>query len=322
VPSSTQAGFEHHGGPRIARRRWLAAAASILTGAQWLRGAESKPLGDGRLRIAISASMLGDVNENDARASMRAWVEALCRQTGVDLQYEHGMLLDSAGLLDGIRRFQVDSFAITSLEYCRVSDSIDPNGMIIDAAFVGGGEEYCLLVHRNRGIRGATELKGRTLLVHRSPGACLAPAWLDTAVADVSPGGFDRHFSQVTYCGRLSKAVLPVYFQQADVCLVEHRSFLLMSELNPQLSRDLQVILRSPKIVPHMLAFHRRCAPAKQAAFRKALLDLHQSAAGKQALTLFQSGKLLTADHTILRSAVEIATASDRIRGRAQRKRA
>jgi ABC-type phosphate/phosphonate transport system substrate-binding protein len=280
---------------------------------------EANPASPRKFRIAVSATMLGDVNENDARASIRAWAGAVTRQTGLEVEYERGVLLESSGLLDAIRHNQVDTFAITVLEYMQVAQFVSPDGLIVDGG--GGEQEYCLLVHRNRGIHSLAGLKGRNLLVHRSPATCLAPAWLDMALGDAAPGGFERHFGQVAHFTKLSKVVLPVYFQQMDACLTGQQAFQLMCELNPQLARDLQAVVRSPRLVPSILAFHRQCPRAKQDAFRAALLNLHQSAAGKQALMLFQSnGKFAIANQSVLRSAIEIVNASERIRGRGSRR--
>jgi ABC-type phosphate/phosphonate transport system substrate-binding protein len=315
-------GSEGRCGAAWERRTLLRLAAAVLCGApvRAAAAADGDRASPGSFRFALSGTMLGDVNENDARASILAWARAIARQTGLEIEYERFVLLDPAGLLEAIRRNQVDSFAITVPEYLHVAQFVDPEGMVVDGG--GGDQEYCLLVHRKRGVRSLADLKGRNLLVHRSPATCLGPAWLDTVFSDASPGGFERHFGQVTHFTRLSKVVLPVYFQQTDACLAGHQAFQLMCELNPQLARDTYTLVRSPKVVPSVLAFHRLCPRPKQDAFRAAMLTLHQSVAGKQALTLFQSnGHFRIANQAILRSAIEIASASDRIRGRAVRRK-
>jgi hypothetical protein len=74
-------------------------------------------------------------------------------------------------------------------------------------------------------------------------------------------------------------------------------------------------------MVPSLVAFHRQCSVPKRTAFQSAMLNLHRTPAGKQALTLFQSsGELAVADHAVLRSAIDIVNASDRIRSRAPRR--
>jgi phosphonate transport system substrate-binding protein len=307
----------------IDRRHFLAAAGSLLAGpgAPAVRGAEAAGGESGKIRIALSGAMLGDVNENDARAAIRAWADVITKQTGLDVEYDRNMLVDPLSLQNAVRRHLVDAFAITVPEYMPVASVIDPTSLMIDEFSSAGGHEYVLLAHRAKGLHDVAGIKGRTLVIHKSPYTCLAPCWLDTLTADVSPAGFVPFLGPVSYQVKLSKAVLPVYFQQLDLCVIQQRGFRMMCELNPQLAKDLQVVARSPKLIPAMMAFHRQCPSARRDSFRTALLNFHQSAAGKQALTLFQSGKLVQSDHTVLRSAIEILTASERIRARAHRKR-
>jgi ABC-type phosphate/phosphonate transport system substrate-binding protein len=188
-------------------------------------------------------------------------------------------------------------------------------------AGASAGQQYGLLVSAKRGWAGVADLKGRSLLIHRTPSNCLAPAWLDTVLAEAAPGGFEKYFGGVAQFGKISKAVLPVYFGQADVCLVDLRAFQVMSELNPQLGREMRVVTKSERLIPSLVGFHRQCSAAKRSAFASAVLNLYRTPAGKQALTLFQSsGSLAISDQNVLNSAIEIAAASDRIRSKGRRK--
>jgi ABC-type phosphate/phosphonate transport system substrate-binding protein len=304
------------------RRRFILSCAASFAATRRGVCADASRDSNRRVRVAVSGSMLGDVNENDARASVIVWADTLSRQSGLAVEYNRDIMVTPAGMIEAIRRFQLDAFAFTVPEYLQVAQFVEPDSLVLDETSGAEGSEYVLLVHRNKSIRTMADLKGRTLLFHKSPHTCLAPAWLDGAFARLSPGGFDRYLGAVVHQVKLSKVVLPVFFQQADAAVAQLRSFQTMSELNPQLSRELQVLAKSPRLVSGMLAFHRQFPAGRREAFRAALLGLHQSTTGKQALTMFQTGRLLPADQTALRSAMEIVAASDRVRGRVQKNKA
>jgi hypothetical protein len=95
----------------IDRRHFLAAAGSLLAGpgAPAVRGAEAAGGESGKIRIALSGAMLGDVNENDARAAIRAWADVITKQTGLDVEYDRNMLVDPLSLQNAVRRHLVDA---------------------------------------------------------------------------------------------------------------------------------------------------------------------------------------------------------------------
>ncbi len=277
-----------------------------------------------RIRVALSETMVRDLNPNDSRAAMRAWADSLARETGFQvslqtLNQDRDFVARTPDLFEAVRRFLVDAFAITVPEYIQLSQYADPRTIMVDEITLRGGHELIILVHRQRGIPNLAGLKGRQLTIHSSPRTAIVPAWLDSLTAEWAPSGFESFLGAVSYQPKLSKAVLPVFFQQSDACAIERRAFLTMCELNPQLQRDLTILAKSPPMAASMLAFHRQLAVPVRDAFCKALTSLHGTAAGKQALTLFQSGPLVLGDESVLRNAIRIVEVSEKLRARRPR---
>src|ERR1035437_9810664 len=110
------------------------------------------------LRIAISESIAGEVNGNDLRAAVKAWAEAVARQTGVRIEPE---LCTTAQLVQRIRNHQVDSFSINLLEFAMVAGYSAPE-VVVDESEAPDGEEYLLLVHQaSRSEEHTSELQSR-----------------------------------------------------------------------------------------------------------------------------------------------------------------
>jgi ABC-type phosphate/phosphonate transport system substrate-binding protein len=86
--------------------------------------------------------------------------------------------------------------------------------------------------------------------------------------------------------------VLRVFFRQSDACLVTADAFELACELNPQLRRDLKVLVASPPLIPTLLFFRRGCTGPARAEVEAAILDLHSTPAGQQVLTVFQGSRI------------------------------
>jgi len=56
----------------------------------------------------------------------------------------------------------------------------------------------------------------------------------------------ETFFEEIQEVSKVSQAVLPVFFDQADACIAPMDAFRTMAELNPQLEEELWVIDTSP----------------------------------------------------------------------------
>jgi phosphonate transport system substrate-binding protein len=97
-----------------------------------------------------------------------------------------------------------------------------------------------------------------------------------------------------------------VFFRQVDACVVTRRAFNNMSELNPQLSQRLRVLVSSPELVPGGFAFRKGYDDPTRELIIADLERISSSPAGAQFLTLFQSGALSAQPVSCLESAFEL----------------
>jgi phosphonate transport system substrate-binding protein len=265
------------------------------------------------LRVAVSESVIGEVNSTDLRAALKTWAGAIARQTGVRMDPE---LCTSEQLLQKIRSRQVDMFSLDVLEYAKVAAYVYPE-LVMDETQLPGGEEYVLLVHQSSGIRSLADLHGRSLLLYKNTRTCMDRIWLDTLLASAHLGAADTLLSRVESNSKLSRVVLPVFFRQADACVATRRGYATMCELNPQLASQLHTLAVSPKLMVAFLAFHKDSPPEARQKFLAAVTELHKTVEGRQALMLFQGTRLVRVDVSVLNNSMEMLRAYDRLKGNA-----
>ena len=100
----------------------------------------------------------------------------------------------------------------------------------------------------------------------------------------------------------------PVFFQQTDVCLVTRAGFKIMTELNPQLGRQLRMIATSIPLIPAGFYFRNGCASDLQNQMGAQLCRLHTTLAGGQFLTIFQTERIVEAPFTCLTPSLALLT--------------
>jgi phosphonate transport system substrate-binding protein len=301
----------------ISRRGFLRAAPGIPWGMLGIaRAARAAEAGSGQpvFRVATSAALLTDVNENDARAAMRSWADMVSNMVGMHIDYEQYSFATPSRLLELMRTGAVDAVGCTTPDYIPFAAFVDPKLVLV--AINAAGEEYVLLVNGKSGIHTVAELRGRPLALYRHPTTCMAIDWVEILLNSLNLGPSERFFGGVTPNPKLSRTVLPVFFGQSDACLVTRNGFETMCELNPQLGTALRTVAASPRYLTSLMGFHRDCEPARKLKFQSALQNLARSATGKQLLAMFQTTGFTGMDASVLRGAVDLVEAAGRIRRR------
>lgn len=243
-------------------------------------------------RIGFSASVLGEMNRNDAIAAVKIWADALRKTQDIPLDPQPLVVnsLDEirAGLADG----GLDAINLGALEYCRLRPVLSDDFVLLGVQQNSVEEEFLLLVHRATGVERMADLRGKSLSLYDHPRVALAPTWLAGLAAEFQPADPTAFWGRISTSAKLPRAVLPVFFRQADACIATQRAFATLIELNPQVGTDLKIIARSPAVVPYMFAFRS----GKPTEARRRIVDSigswHTTVPGRQILTLFQCDRI------------------------------
>ncbi|QOY89607.1 phosphate/phosphite/phosphonate ABC transporter substrate-binding protein [Paludibaculum fermentans] len=263
------------------------------------------------VRLALSESVVGDVNLNDARAAMKVWISLITKELNVLIDPK--LFSTTQEIYDRMHHGDLDAVALNILEYRQIADLLDST-QIVAAGGPAGLEQYLILVKKGGGFRQLSDLKGKRFCTLKSPRMCLAADWLATMLEEGHRGPADQFFSSMSVDAKFSRVVLPVFFGQSDACLTSKRGFETMCELNPQVARDLRVIASSPQMVLSFYIFRKNYQGLNRQKVIKAISGLRNTTAGQQLATLFQFDELTLRDAGCLTSALAILDAADRVR--------
>lgn len=305
IQNSNPASIIETHGSKVSRRH---ACAMMLGVGSWLPGVLAAADTGAPVRLAISESIMGDVNLNDAKSAMQIWVNRMTSDLSIAIGRDSKLVYTSREILDGVRKGELDAVAINIIEYRQIADLLD-SSQIVCVAGAAGLEQYVILAKKSGPIQHLADLKGRRLCTLNVPKMCVAPAWLSTLLEAGHLGAAEQFFGSVITDTKASRVVLPVFFGQADACLTSKRSFDTMCELNPQVRDQLRVLATSPRLVPAVGFIRRGYDSPLRDTLLAALRGLEKSAAGAQVLTLFQSDELREAPASLLESARDLIEA-------------
>jgi phosphonate transport system substrate-binding protein len=167
-------------------------------------------------------------------------------------------------------------------------------------------DEELLLVHRSSGFKTLLELQGKKLLLLNDARGSLGRNWLESLVMAEGFSVLEAFFGEIRNTSKYSRTVLPVFFRQADACLVPRSGFSTMTELNPQLGKDLDLLAFSPAVVPSVLCVRPDYEPDLKQALIEGLGTLHEEPRGQQILVMFKVDRLVPFQTAFLESAQQL----------------
>lgn len=286
-------------GPLILPAFLLATLLTLLTVPTAVQAA------DDSFRIGFTTSMFTEVNENDARAAMIVWGRTVARERGIPVEPEVLVYRTAQDMLPDLLAGRVDVASVTTVEYEELRTvGFAPIFLVYQDGEVAA--EYVLVTHRDAPLETLADLKGRQVHVHQQIWTHLAPYWLDALLIQEGLAPLAQLAGRVTTLPNLTQALLPIFFGQADACLITRRAFATMTELNPQLGAQLRILAASEPMVPAVFAFRRDYAPPFLEQLLAGIRELHETPAGRQVLLVFNSERIGHYPETALDSALEL----------------
>lgn len=264
-------------------------------------------------RVAFSTSMFAEVNENDAMAAVKVWAQVLAKERDLPIAVESSVLNGLEAIAHAVDSQLADAVGLSTDEYWKLNQGAKFAHLFLSVKDGRVDEEYLLLVHRNSRLERIQDFGGRSLAISTSPRASLAPAWLETVLLQNGLGRTERFLGRVTPVGKLSQVILPVFFRKMDACLITRNGFEIMTELNPQIGRQLKVIASSPRVVPVVFAFRSGSSLPYMEKLLAQVTSAHTTVAGQQVLTIFQCDKLEEHPASSLQSAFDLLTTHRRL---------
>jgi len=274
----------------------------LPTGAFAQPGTPPKP----QIHIAFSSAVFAGINMTDARNTIKALTVSLAREHDIPMDTDP-IIYDNVGEADHLLQSRlVSAVSMTTRDYWLLKQSVEFDQFLMTIRNKTPDEVYVLLTSKDSTINKLADLKDKRLIIMTSPAMDLASVWLDVELAKNALPQTAKLVAKITEATKPAKVVLPVFFGQADACLITRRSYATMVELNPQVGRQLRIVATSPGYIPALFGFCANLSPELTTKTIRAFSELHTSIVGRQTLTLFQTEEIVECPATVFETSLAL----------------
>ncbi len=267
------------------------------------------------VHVGFSQSQFAGVNQNDAQAALRVYLQNLSAQSDFTTDEAPQILEGTEAMARALRLSQVEMLSLTAEEFLAVEDSGAVGPLLVTIANQQITEEYLLLVREESPVRKVADLKGRSLSISTDVRASLARVWLEVLCRQHGLGAASEALENIRPGAKPSLVILPVFFRQTDACVATRNAFNVMAELNPQLKRQLRIVAVSPPLVPSMTCFRRGLPESIKQRLLEAALNSYTQPSFQQVMALFKTERLSQQPVSVLASARELMATHRRLCG-------
>ncbi|OGD18799.1 MAG: hypothetical protein A2W03_14985 [Candidatus Aminicenantes bacterium RBG_16_63_16] len=245
-------------------------------------------------RVGYSGGAFSEVRLADVQIALEVWTTKLGHKLSRTTEKVTAVIYHNLQEIElAVRSGDVDMVVLGSLDYLQLenNDGLDP--VLVGAVGENVEMECVVLTRKDKNIHNVQDLRNRVLYADTGGNGDLPVLWLDTVLLKAKLPGAGRLLASLKQVEKPSQAVLPVFFNQADACLVSNRSFTTLSELNPQLGNDLAVLICSPPLLRGLVCLRSDLPKETKQDVVDILTRLHTEPEGKQTLMTFREERLI-----------------------------
>lgn len=228
------------------------------------------------------------MHAKESRMAMQGIMQKIFTHKYPEMRLHLDFLVRDIGLFDAITNKQYDVIATTGLDYLTLSKRIHLRPLAILSKTDQPTDTFMLVTRKNKTMKTLAGLPKRTLIIEAGGGGDVAKLWLNTVLEARGLPPHQKFFDVLRTGDKPSRTLLPVFFGQAEACVVSEIAFTVMSELNPQLKEQLVVEERSAGYISILISATERLEDWARDIVMEETTRMHTNPDGQQILTIMQ----------------------------------
>ena len=254
--------------------------------------------------LAFIKSILQNVDINDAFVAIKVWVNELNKHEKLNVKMYPVFYNNMDDLIQNINKDKISNLVCTSIDYLKYKSKLQMTPVLVDPGEDGNEVQFLLLTRKKDNIKNIAELEGQKIIIQKEANSEIINMWLEVTLHENKLKFKDKFFQKIKTGGLASHTILSVFFGQNDACVVTKTAFETMTELNPQMGRDLNILLASPNFIEGLSCYSNYFMKMKiKDDMVSSLTGIDKYPAGRQIYTLLRVKKLLPFKEELLNSA-------------------
>ena len=241
------------------------------------------------VRIGYSLEFESEILVNEMKVALKFILEKVLKEQGLDAVFTFPMKESENQL--AAAEGKVDMFDMSVLRFALLPEEerAKMRPIIVPQHRDRKLTRFVLLAPPGTKIE---SLRGKRLRRIAKRDRRMASAWLTSVLWKDCGATLEDYFGDITDWDDASEVVVPTFFGKADCCLVAWAEFELLAELNPQISRRLEVVRESPELLTTLLLLREGFDGVEEDRAVRIAETLHEGKDGEQAFTLMRIKRL------------------------------
>lgn len=274
------------------------------------------------IRVGYTLKDLAAIDPTDARVAIEIWQRKLSDMIGdYDLGPENYFFEDMPSLINALKTGKINVAAIPCVDYIRSRKKLPVVPIMVPTREEDILETYILLVHCSSELTDLSGLKSKKLIIEEGERGRIALLWLDTLLLKRGLPESKNFLRSVRKADKVSLAALPVFFRQADACIVTLDSWKTLCELNPQLKKQLHILEQSPGYLGAVFVIRKNFPLQNRERFVKNVLAVQAKTELKQILMLFRFNGMVKFKQSYLKTIEALVKEYDALKSKRDQKK-
>jgi phosphonate transport system substrate-binding protein len=285
LPAKSRLGQNHFLKFLVICKVFLIAAAACCAGSIASGSNASRP----RIARFGVLNTLQGVNIDDARVALEMNINRQSTTGILNVEPKLEIIPDVATAAHRIRQKQLYGLNLTGIDYILLREMVAAEPIYVASALAASPvESYIVLTNNEIDWEKLSAMAQRRLMVERYDQWDIGRIWLETELNQMQLPKSNTFFTAIQAADKPSRLVLPVFFGQAEACLVAQSTYQTMVELNSQLGQKLRILACSPGVVKSLFCVADDLDRHFVAETKKRLHNMHLSEDGQQLLMIFR----------------------------------
>lgn len=244
--------------------------------------------------LGILKNSFINVSQNDATVAINVWANKLRKKLNIAAKFKLMVFDNTKDMINYNTKNNLGMVLLNSINFLRLHDK-----MSLYPIFISSNSKSIytklLLITKKTNAENISGFKGKKLGFYLRESNPIPKLWMDVVLAKNKLCSEEKFFSRLKEYNSDPQVLFSVFFGQTDIGIVSEAAYETMNELNPQIGKQLKILLTSPGFVFDVASFTQTSRNNSYSRkIKKNAVLLNSSPEGKELMTLMKTERSVT----------------------------